>query len=144
MIPSAINGSPVTAISSAAFAESTSTLLSVPNTVTSIGDYAFVRSNITKATIGASVSSIGASAFAYNQLVALSFLGDKPTLANDAFLSNRALDYISYCTDKLGWPGDPISTGTNLVIPVVGCDAVSKNNASLDEIVTAVQTGDAV
>ena len=144
VIPSAINGSPVTAISSAAFAESTATLLSVPNTVTSIGDYAFVRSNITKATIGASVSSIGASAFAYNQLVALSFLGDKPTLANDAFLSNRALDYISYCTDKLGWPGDPISTGTNLVIPVVGCDAVSKNNASLDEIVTAVQTGDAV
>jgi subtilisin-like proprotein convertase family protein len=143
-IPSSINGSPVTAISSAAFAESTATLLSVPNTVTTIGDYAFVRSNITKATIGTSVSSIGASAFAYNQLVALSFLGDKPTLANDSFLSNRALDYISYCTDKLGWPGDPISTGTNLVIPVVGCDAVSKNNASLDEVVTAVQTGDAV
>ena len=144
VIPSVINGFPVTAISSAAFAESTATLLSVPNTVTSIGDYAFVRSNITKATIGASVSSIGASAFAYNQLVALSFLGDKPVLADDSFLTNRALDYISYCADKLGWPGDPISTGTNLVIPVVGCDAVNKNNASLNEIVAAVQTGDAV
>ena len=144
VIPSVINGFPVTAISSAAFAESTATLLSVPNTVTSIGDYAFVRSNITKATIGASVSSIGASAFAYNQLVALSFLGDKPVLADDSFLTNRALDYISYCADKLGWPGDPISTGTNLVIPVIGCDAVNKNNASLNEIVAAVQTGDAV
>ena len=142
-IPSVINGSPVTAISSAAFAESEATLLNVPNTVTSIGDYAFVRSNIAKATIGSSVSSIGASAFAYNQLVALSFLGDKPTLAEDSFLTNRALDYISYCADKLGWPGGPISTGTNLVTPVVGCDSVNKNNASLAEVVAAVQNGDA-
>ena len=88
-------------------------------------------------------TSIGKSAFAFNQLDAVSFLGDRPTLEPDSFSTNRALNYISYCPDKVGWPGDPISAGTVDIVPVVACDSVNKNNQALDNIKNAVLSKDA-
>ena len=88
-IPSIFNGAPVTKIANASFADQQTISLTIPNSILEIGDYAFVRNNIESATIGAGVTAIGASAFAYNQLKALSFLGDKPDLSDDSFLTNR-------------------------------------------------------
>tara|TARA_B100000767_G_scaffold136544_1_gene129346 strand:- start:99 stop:7694 length:7596 start_codon:yes stop_codon:yes gene_type:complete len=141
-IPSIFNGAPVTKIANASFADQQTISLTIPNSILEIGDYAFVRNNIESATIGAGVTAIGASAFAYNQLKVLSFLGDKPDLSDDSFLTNRLLDYISYCPDKAGWPS-PISTGQSSIMPVAACDAVNKNNAALGEVRLAVLSGDA-
>jgi len=142
-IPEIINGRSVTAISDAAFADLNSSIVLIPNTVTSVGDYAFMRSNLARVTIGSSVTSVGKSAFAYNQLDAVSFLGDRPSLQSDSFATNRGLNYISYCPDKQGWPGDPISAGTADISPVAACDSVNKNNESLAAIKTAVLLEDA-
>ncbi|MDC3105485.1 M12 family metallo-peptidase [Gammaproteobacteria bacterium] len=142
-IPRRINGRPVTAISDAAFAESNSPIVLIPDTVTSVGDYAFLRSFVSRVTIGAGVTSIGKSAFAFNQLDAVSFLGNRPSLETDSFSTNRALNYISYCPDKAGWPGDPISAGTVDITPVAACDSVNKNNEALDNIKNAVLSKDA-
>ena len=142
-IPETINGIPVTKISDAAFADKDSSIVLIPDSVVSVGDYAFLRSNIARVTIGEGVSSIGKSAFAFNQLDAVSFLGDRPTLEPDSFSTNRALNYISYCPDKEGWPGDPISAGTVDIVPVVACDSVNKNNQALDNIKNAVLSKDA-
>jgi|TARA_B110000483_G_scaffold232747_1_gene300719 subtilisin-like proprotein convertase family protein len=141
-IPSVFIGAPVTKIANASFADQQTISLTIPNSILEIGDYAFVRNNIESATIGAGVTAIGASAFAYNQLKVLSFLGDKPKLEDDSFLTNRQLDYISYCPDKAGWPST-ISTGQNSIIPVAACDAVNKNNTALGEVRLAVISSDA-
>jgi hypothetical protein len=141
-IPNTIDGVAVTKIANSAFADQQSISLTIPDSVIEIGDFAFVRSNIEKATIGSKVEAIGASSFAYNQLKYLSFLGDKPIVQDDSFLTNRALDFISYCPDKLGWPSS-ISTGPNSVIPVPGCDAVNKDSGVLSEVRSAVLSGDA-
>ena len=45
----------------------------------------------------------------------MSFLGDRPVIEADSFMTNRDLDFISYCSDKQGWPGDPISVGTRCI-----------------------------
>ena len=142
--PSTVNGLPVTEISPAAFADTNSSSVTIPDSVTKIGDFAFVRSSLTKATIGSNVVSIGDSAFAFTQLTAVSFLGDKPIIADDTFLNDRSLSYISYCEDRAGWPGKPISTGNGSVIPAEGCDAVNRDSESLLEIISAVQTRDAL
>lgn len=143
-IPSTVNGLPVTEISPAAFADTNSSSVTIPDSVTKIGDFAFVRSSLTKATIGSNVVSIGDSAFAFTQLTAVSFLGDKPIIADDTFLNDRSLSYISYCEDRAGWPGKPISTGNGSVIPAEGCDAVNRDSESLLEIISAIQTRDAL
>ena len=142
-IPDSFNGAPVTVISDAAFAESGITTLIISNTVIIIGDNAFIRNNIASATVGSNVESIGANAFAYNQLEQLSFLGNRPTLLSNSFLTNRALNYISYCPDKTGWPGSPISSGNLSISPVSACDAVNKSNTTLSGIRAAVLSGDA-
>ena len=142
-IPEIFNGRSVTAISDAAFADLNSSIVLIPNTVTSVGDYAFMRSNLARVTIGSGVTSVGKSAFAYNQLDAVSFLGDRPSLQSDSFATNRGLNYISYCPDKQGWPGDPISAGTVDISPVAACDSVNKNNESLAAIKSAVLLEDA-
>ena len=142
-IPDSYNGSPVTAISDAAFAEKGITILTIPDSVISVGDHAFIRNNISNATIGANVESIGKTAFAYNQIEAVSFLGDRPAIHAEAFLTNRDLDYISYCSDKSGWPGNSISSGNSNVTPVAGCNAVGNNNVVLANIRAAVISGNA-
>jgi subtilisin-like proprotein convertase family protein len=142
ILPDTLGGMSVAAISDSAFAAGSATLLTIPNSVTEIGDYAFIRNNIVRATIGSGVTSIGKNALAFNQLEELSFLGDRPILDDLAFATNRALTYISYCPDKAGWPGDPISTGTSSVAAVLGCDAVNKNNQALDSIKKAILSED--
>ena len=139
-LPESIGNLSVSAISGAAFADGDAVALTIPDSVTEIGDSAFVRNAITELTIGSAVTRIGVNAFAYNQLSMMSFLGDRPAFDDSAFVNNRELDFISYCADKEGWPGAPVSTGTNSVVPSVGCDAVNISNQALDKVKQAVLT----
>ena len=143
VIPDSIGGLVVSEVADAALADINVTTISIPDTVRFIGDYAFIRSNVQRLTIGQGVESIGRGAFAFNQLSAVSFLGDRPVIEADSFMTNRDLDFISYCSDKQGWPGDPISVGTRAVSAVEGCNAVNMNNDALAEIKEAVEISDA-
>ena len=143
VIPDSINGLVVSSIADAALADIDVTTILIPDTVSTIGDYAFIRSNVERLSIGNGVTSIGKGAFAFNQLNAVSFLGDRPVMQPDSFSTNRDLDYISYCDDKQGWPGEPISVGTSSVNAVEGCDAVNLNNGALTEIRAAMDFEDA-
>src|SRR5262245_32980957 len=66
VIPSEINGLPVTTIGSDAFTGTDVTSVTIPNGVTSIGDYVFFScTNLATITIPDSVTSIGQGAFNY-------------------------------------------------------------------------------
>ena len=62
-IPGTINGLPVTSIGGDAFAWSSVTNVTIPDSVTSIGGDAFAWSSVTNVTIPDSVTSIGTNAF---------------------------------------------------------------------------------
>ncbi len=64
VIPSEVDGTPVTAIGDGAFGQNTLTSISIPETVTSIGDRAFYQcAGLTEVTIPDSVESIGRYVF---------------------------------------------------------------------------------
>ena len=115
VIPSTINGWPVTCIGNGAFVLGGHNLTSVtipdsvtniaaeafgsctmltsvtiPNTVTSIGDWAFWGCNLTSVTIPSSVTSIGDYAFSYcSSLTWVCFLGNTPSLGPDVFYADE-------------------------------------------------------
>ena len=68
IIPSEINGIPVTAIATDAFKNKGLTSVEIPNSVTSIGPSAFLSNKLTSVEIPNSVTSIGNSAFYNNPL----------------------------------------------------------------------------
>ncbi len=78
-------GRGVTNIPPYAFYKTGATSITIPDTVTSIGNYAFDRSGITEFTIPASVKSIGYSVFYGKNGFPVTFLGDAPVFASDAF-----------------------------------------------------------
>ena len=145
VIPETIGffSSPVVAIGEGAFADSGIISLTIPDSVTTIGDYAFTLNFLRSLTIADSVTEIGEDAFAYNNLLAVSFLGDRPSLAVGSFYGNRDLTFVSYCDDKSGWPGGSISVGSSDVTPREGCDSINLSADALNQLLTAADSGNA-
>ena len=77
VIPSAIQGQPVTTIGNFAFAHCTAlTNITIPNSVTRIGDYAFENcTSLTSITIPNSVISIGERAFTHCESLTTVYYG---------------------------------------------------------------------
>jgi subtilisin-like proprotein convertase family protein len=142
VIPEMIGGTAVTAIASGAFANQGITSVMVPDSVTSIGDYAFVQNNIRLVTLGRGITDIGTNAFAFNQLLALSFLGDRPSIAVDSFFRNTQLKIIGYCPETNSWPGEDISMGSLGLAPTENCNGVVNYLSALDIIANAANSGD--
>jgi hypothetical protein len=91
--------------------------------VRGIADYAFFDINIPTVIIPKTVNQIGEGAFVSSLVDNIYFLGDRPTLASNAFHAN-ALQNIYYCQNTNFWPGDAI-LGTELISPEldVSCTA---------------------
>ena len=142
VIPEMIGGTAVTAVASGAFANQGITSVTVPDSVTSIGDYAFVQNNIRLVTLGRGITDIGVNAFAFNQLLALSFLGDRPSIAIDSFFRNTRLKVIGYCPETNSWPGESISIGLLGLAPTENCNGVVNYLSALDIIANAANSGD--
>jgi BspA type Leucine rich repeat region (6 copies) len=86
VIPTTINGYPVTAIGYAAFADLTLTTVTLPDSVTTIGDEAFAYCfNLTAVTIGNGVNSIGEEAFEYTPVTSVTIPNSVTNIGQSAF-----------------------------------------------------------
>lgn len=83
IIPSEINGTPVTSIGDYAFSGSFLSSVTIPDSVTKIGDNAFYYNRITSLTVPDSVTTIGEGAFFGNDLESITILGDETRFNED-------------------------------------------------------------
>ena len=89
IIPSEINGIPVTAIATDAFKNKGLTSVEIPNSVTSIGYAAFLNNQLTSVVIPNTVTSIGNSAFYNNKLTSVVIPNSVTSIGNSAFYNNK-------------------------------------------------------
>ncbi len=116
VIPSIINGLPVTAVWPCVFYYNTSlTSVTIPNSVTSIGYSAFAGcSSLTSVTIPDSVTSIGDSAFwGCLSLTSVYFGGDAPTADSSVFAPDDHAT-VYYLPGTTGWSNTFAGTATAL------------------------------
>jgi hypothetical protein len=91
--------------------------------VSGIGVSAFADNLLTEVAIAKGVHVIFDSAFAGNPWSHVVFLGDRPNMNGQSFLTvtdeyDESNFIISYCGDNAGWPGENIGR----VIPINDCD----------------------
>ncbi len=107
VIPSKINGKPVTSIRGWATAEGDSILtnITIPDSVTSIGNSAFSYcSSLTSITIPNSVTSIGECAFYYCRSLRLVTISDSVTSIGEcAFVGCSSLASVNFNGTKAQW-----------------------------------------
>lgn len=94
VIPSEINGAPITTIPDSSFASKRLTSVVIPDTVTSIGSGAFQNNHMTSVTIGNAVTSIGGFAFQNNQLSSITIPDSVTSIGVHAFGSNRLTSIV--------------------------------------------------
>jgi hypothetical protein len=143
VIPSAIDGHPVTAIGGAAFQGKGLTTVTFPDSLASIGNWAFADNALTSVTLPASLTTLSAGAFygnaltsvtipssvttiydftfAMNSLTSVTLQGNAPSgynvLANNpVFSDNPGLTGITVTYGTTGWA----STFSNVPVNVVG------------------------
>jgi alpha-tubulin suppressor-like RCC1 family protein/predicted metalloprotease len=89
IIPSEVNGIPVTSIGIMAFSKNNLTSVTIPDNVTTIGDYAFEGNQLKSVTIPDSVTSIGVDAFSNNNLTSVTIPNSVTSIERNAFQSNK-------------------------------------------------------
>jgi hypothetical protein len=111
------------------FAENQLTEINIPDSLSKIPYAAFRYNQLTEVTLNDNLIEIGMSAFAFNllpyieipanvitiekyafrsnQLKRIKFIGNRPAIDSEAYVGNQ-LEEIFYCSDSVGWPGDPI------------------------------------
>ena len=139
IIPSVIEGNPVTSIGTQAFSKCTSlTSITIPDSVTSIGDSAFVDcTSLTSITIPDSVTSVGGYVFSRcTSLTNIAFQGAAPTVGREAFtgVANGAIAIVTI--EALSSFGEVDNHWNSLPIQVR--DGTT-NPAPLPEIRTAIE-----
>ena len=88
VIPSEIEGYPVTKIYASAFESKGLTSVVIPNSVTSIGRDAFRGNDLTLVEIPGSITSLGSAAFYGNKLTSVVIQNGVTSIGRDAFSSN--------------------------------------------------------
>ena len=88
VIPSEIQGYPVTSIGGSAFSNNSLTSVVIPNSVTSIGEDAFSNNSLTSVVIPNSVTSIGEFAFSNNSLTSVVIPNSVTSIGEFAFEDN--------------------------------------------------------
>jgi hypothetical protein len=132
IIPSTIDGNPVTVIGDLAFAyQNIITSVSMPASLISIGNGAFQVNQLATVSIPASVTEIKALAFNSNLLTSVTFLGNAPQAGLEVFKANAGLNGVTaYVGGTSGWgatlSGVPVefltyTTDSSNNVSVTGC-----------------------
>src|SRR5579862_16243 len=97
VIPSTIDGMPVTTVGTNAFFASTLTNVTIPNSVASIEEQAFSGCGLSRVTIPNSVTNIGPYGFGgCTHLTGVYFRGNAPSLSASVFLTTFPADPAFY------------------------------------------------
>ena len=113
-----------TEIGIAAFANSSITSITIPDSVTSIGEYAFLESSLTSVTIPYGLPTIGNSAFDSCYSLTSITIPDSVTYIGDiAFYACRSLTSITFKGAKAQWNAITFGDSWNYAVPatVVHC-----------------------
>ena len=94
VIPSTIEGYPVTSIDTNAFYNKGLTSVVIPNSVTSIGDQAFQNNSLTSVEIPSSVTSIGMGSFRNNSLTSVVIPNSVTSIGDSAFSNNSLTSVV--------------------------------------------------
>lgn len=129
------------------FAQNQLTKINIPDSLSKIPYAAFRYNQLAEVTLNDNLIEIGMSAFAFNllpyieipanvitiekyafrsnQLKRIKFTGNRPAIDSEAYVGNQ-LEEIFYCSDSVGWPGDPIEG----IIPQLdeSCSATNAEN----------------
>jgi len=107
----------ITEINDAVFAGNQLSTVIIPDSLVRLENGSFSANRLVSITIPDGVNFIGPNAFSANYLTTVQFLGDRPVMADNPFdLGTDTV--VTYCSNKLGWPGELISG----VIPINDCD----------------------
>ena len=152
VIPSSIEGHPVTAIGDAAFQGKGLTSVTFPDSLVSIGNWAFENNSLTSVTLPASLTTLSAGAFyinsltsvtvpssvttiedytfAKNSLTSVTFEGNAPSEGNNVFENNPGLTGITVTYGTTGW-GSTYYGKTVLIASPFTYETDGDNNASI-------------
>ena len=145
VIPSSINGVPVTTIGEGAFSGNNLTSVVIPDSVTTIEGGAFQNNNLTSVVIPDSVTTIGDWAFAANNLISVVIPDSVTTIGNSAFDGNNLTSVvIPNSVTTIGGGAFYSNNLTSVVIPnsvtTIGGGAFSRNNLTSVVIPDSVTT----
>ena len=145
IIPSTINGKPVTIIGEYAFSGNQLTSVTIPNGVTVIGTVAFSGNQLTSISIPNSVTTIGNAAFAYNQLTSVTIPNSVTTIGGDAFAYNQLTSVtIPNSVTTIGYNAFSNNQLTSVTIPnsvtTIGGTAFYSNQLTSISIPNSVTT----
>ena len=118
ILPSSINGIPVTAIGDRVFCRNQLTSVIIPNSVQIIGDDAFIHNKLTNVVLPNSLRIIGNGAFVNNEISNLVLPDFLVSIGNAAFTSNKITELV--LPDSLvsiGFAAFSSNRLTNVVIP---------------------------
>ena len=136
VIPSSINGVPVTTIGEYAFEVNDLTSVVIPDGVTTIGEGAFDGNNVTKVVIPDSVTTIGDWAFNSNNLTSVVIPDSVTAIGYEAFYGNNLTSVtIGNSVTTIGDGAFESNDLTNVVIPdsVTEIGGSAFNNNQLPE-----------
>jgi len=149
VIPSRINGIPITAIGESAFINKSLTSVTIPAGVMSIESCAFCNNYLTKVEIPSSVTIIGSEAFENNQLTSITIPKGVTIIEDTTFHMNRLSNVvIPYNVTSIGHYAFARNKLTSVVIPdgvkSIGFGAFSENELTSITIpagVTSISSG---
>ena len=143
VIPSQIDGKPVTIIGENAFKSNQLTSVTIPNSVTYIGEEAFDKNQLTSVTIPNSVTYIDDEAFEKNQLTSVTIPNSVISIGDDAFSKNQLTSVtIPNSVIYIGSGAFSENQLTSVEIPnsvtIIGYDAFLENQLTSVEIPNSV------
>ena len=135
VIPSSIDGLPVTSIGNSAFYSKGLKSVTIPDTIITIGNSAFEHNELTSVIIPDNITSIGDSAFAINRLTSVIIPNNITSIGYQAFCINRLTSLsIPSSVTSIGSGAFSYNQLTSLIIPssvtTIGNGAFSNNYLS--------------
>ena len=77
---------------------------------------------LTTVTFPENVDFVSSYSFQNNKITSAHFLGDRPKVLSYSTFFDNPLATITYCSQKDGWPGEPLGDLNDAITPISDCD----------------------